>query len=256
MIVCISGLPDHAVGFSAQGQVTGEDYEQVMIPAIEAVLERSDRVNVLYHLGPAFAGFDGKALWDDARLGLSHFGAWNRIAVVTDTDWLAYAARAVGLAMPGRVRVFPDDELDAAKAWIAEPSGPALALVLHEDAALLELEPHGPLEEEDFERVDEVVEEYAKREGPLRGLLVRADSFPGWRSFSGLLAHMKFVREQQDVLKRVAVVSDGFVLSRLPLLVKHFVGAEVKHFPARDEELARAWAAAGAGDADGDRDAD
>ena len=245
MIEPISGLPEHALGFSAQGQVTGEDYERILIPAVEAALAQSDRLNVLYHLGPAFTGFDGKALWDDTRLGIAHFGAWNRIALVTDTDWLGYAARAVGFVMPGRVRVFPDRELEAAKAWISEPAGPALAFALQEATALLELEPHGPLEAADFDRVNEAVAEFAEREGPLRGILIRADSFPGWRSFSGLLAHLRFVREQQDIVQRVAVVTDGVVLSRLPLLVQHFVGAEVKHFPARAEEAARTWAADG-----------
>ena len=46
--------------------------------------------------------------------------AWERIAVVTDTEWIIKGVHAFGFTMPGRVRVFKNDELSDAKKWLAE----------------------------------------------------------------------------------------------------------------------------------------
>ena len=40
-------------------------------------------------LGPDFLGFTAAAMWDDAKIGLAHWNAWERVAVVTDVPWVA-----------------------------------------------------------------------------------------------------------------------------------------------------------------------
>lgn len=120
MIERIPDLPDHVLGFTAKGRVTAADYESVLIPAVEEALSRHLKVRLLYHLGGEFSGFEAGALWDDAKVGLRHLGAWERIALVSDVDWIRVAAKALGFAMPGQVRVFSNTELSAAKAWLSE----------------------------------------------------------------------------------------------------------------------------------------
>ena len=120
MIDRLTGLPDNVVGFSARGQVTAEDYEQHVVPAVEQALVRHDKVRLLYQLGGEFEGFDLGAMWEDAKVGLSHLAAWERIAVVTDVDWIRMATKAFGFAMPGEVRVFSNAELGAARNWLTE----------------------------------------------------------------------------------------------------------------------------------------
>ncbi len=44
-----------------------------------------------------------------------------RIAVATDVDWVEHAIKALGWMMPGRVRVFDDDEVDEAERWLVAP---------------------------------------------------------------------------------------------------------------------------------------
>lgn len=122
MIERIADLPDHVVGFTAVGKVTGEDYENVLIPAVEAGLERHSHLNLLYHLGPDFEGFDARAVWNDAKVGLKHLTAWKRMAVVTDVDWIRAASRAFGFVMPCHVRVFEESGLDEARSWVSEPA--------------------------------------------------------------------------------------------------------------------------------------
>ncbi|MGH9423821.1 MAG: STAS/SEC14 domain-containing protein [Thermoanaerobaculia bacterium] len=120
MVEKISGLPDNVLGFTAKGTVTAGDYESNVIPAVEALLSRESKARFLYHLGDEFAGFEAAALWDDAKIGLKNFSHWERIALVSDVEWIQWAGKIFGFAMPGHVRVFPNRELDAAKRWISE----------------------------------------------------------------------------------------------------------------------------------------
>lgn len=119
MIETIDGLPEQVLGFTAVGMVTGQDYERVMIPAVLAMAERLHHVRLLYVLGDSFEGFEAKAMWDDALLGVSRYTAWERVAVVTDAPWMRMAMQVMHFVMPGHFRLFALSELDAAKAWVA-----------------------------------------------------------------------------------------------------------------------------------------
>ena len=71
-------------------------------------------------VGEDFSGFEAAALWDDTKLGLKHLGGWERMAVVSDVEWIRAAIKIFGLAIPGHVRVFHDRELGEARRWISE----------------------------------------------------------------------------------------------------------------------------------------
>lgn len=120
MIEMIPNLPDNVVGFAAHGKITGADYESTLIPAVEERLRKHDKVRLLYQMAPDFEGFDAAAVWDDTKIGLKHWTAWERCAVVTDHAWVRNMTKAFGFVMPGEVRVFGNDQLDAARAWLSE----------------------------------------------------------------------------------------------------------------------------------------
>lgn len=121
MIEIIPQLPDHVLGFRAFGKVTGSDYEQVLIPAVDKALKTHLEINLVYHIGEDFEGFDATAVWDDAKVGLQHLTAWNRIAVVTDLSWIRTAIKAVGFVMPCEVQLYSHAQLDEALAWASDP---------------------------------------------------------------------------------------------------------------------------------------
>lgn len=121
MIEQIEGLPPGTLGFRASGQVTAADYERVLVPDIEAAFAVNRKLRLLYHVGPDFTGFDAGAMWDDAMLGFRHFSGWDRIALVTDVQWLRIAATAMGFAVPAQFRLFRNAELVTAIDWIREP---------------------------------------------------------------------------------------------------------------------------------------
>lgn len=120
MIELIPGLPDGVVGLKALGEVEDDDYEDVIIPAVDAALEGRDKVRLLYVLGPEFEEYEGDAMWEDAKLGMHHMFDFERVGVVTDVTWIARGVRWFGFTIPGKVKVFPMADLDAAKTWISE----------------------------------------------------------------------------------------------------------------------------------------
>lgn len=120
MVEPIPDLPDGVLGFTAKGTVTAKDYESVIIPAVEAQFSRHGKIRFLYHLGEDFQGFEAGAVWDDAKLGLKHITGFERMALVSDVEWIRAAVKLFGLVIPGHVRVFHDEELSEAMRWVGE----------------------------------------------------------------------------------------------------------------------------------------
>ena len=118
MIEIIPNLPNNVLAISAKGRVTAEDYESVLIPAVEAKIKEHGKIRLLYHLGDEFTGFEAGAMWDDAKVGLKHLTAWEKVAVVTDVDWVRSLTKLFGFVMHGRVKVFENNQLSEAEDWI------------------------------------------------------------------------------------------------------------------------------------------
>lgn len=119
MIKLIPELPENVLGAVASGQVTAKDYETVLMPAIEKAIHERGKVRFLYHLGPGFDGYSPAAMWDDMKVGFAHLKAWEKLALVTDHEWIAGAMRVFGFAMPCPVRVFSNAQYAEAVAWIS-----------------------------------------------------------------------------------------------------------------------------------------
>ncbi len=113
---------------------------------------------------------------------------------------------------------------------------------LNEDEGILIVTPEAPLAAQDFQELARVVEPYIEKKGSLAALVIEAQSFPGWQDFAGLVSHLRFVSHHHRKIRRVVVISDSKVLSAAPHLVKHFVAAEIKQFPADERQSALDWA--------------
>lgn len=119
----LEGFPDNVIAIRALGEVTSGDYEEKLIPLVRERAQRHPKLRLLMQLGPEFDGYTAGAMWDDARLGLTHWRSFERVAVVTDIGWITRSVKLFAPLMPGEVSVFPNDGLAAAKAWIAEDKG-------------------------------------------------------------------------------------------------------------------------------------
>ena len=120
MLKIIENLPNNVLGISADGKITGTDYETVLIPALEEKLKANKKIRMLYHLGTNFTGFDLSAMLDDAKMGLKHLSAWDKIAFVSDHEMINTFAKFFGYMLSCELRIFKNAELEDAKKWITE----------------------------------------------------------------------------------------------------------------------------------------
>ena len=120
MLKIINDLPANVLGISAEGKITGSDYEKVLIPALEAKLKANKKVRMIYQLGSDFTGFEMSAMLDDAKMGLKHLSVWDRIALVSDHETINSFAKFFGYLMTCELRIFKNDELREAKSWVTE----------------------------------------------------------------------------------------------------------------------------------------
>ena len=110
---------------------------------------------------------------------------------------------------------------------------------------VLILKPEGALRAEDFVTLASTVDPYIEQHGELNGLMLEAQTFPGWDDFAALVSHVRFVRDHHRRIRRIAVVSDSKLLALAPKLASHFVSAEVRAFDTADRAAALAWLQSG-----------
>ena len=118
MYVISKGVNENVISISAHGNVTHEDYAQVLIPAVDEKIKAHGKVRLLYHLGSDVTGCDIEAVWDDARTGVQHFTAFEKIAVVTDIAWIKAAVQTFGIFKTRPVKIFSNVEIVEATSWI------------------------------------------------------------------------------------------------------------------------------------------
>lgn len=119
MLERIHPSPDNILAFSARQKVTDEDYKSMLIPSVENQIKANGKVRFVYLIGPEFEGFEAKAALDDALLGLHHWRDFERVAIVTDKDWIANTMRIFLPLMPAKAKLFNINQLQDALNWAA-----------------------------------------------------------------------------------------------------------------------------------------
>jgi SpoIIAA-like len=120
MLEIMQDMPDNVVAVRASGKVSRKDHDDVLIPAVEGSIERRGKIRVLYQLSRYFSGFTAEAMLDDAKLGIRHLTDFEKIAVVTDAAWISRAVQLFSLFMPCPVKIFRNNDMSEAKAWLIE----------------------------------------------------------------------------------------------------------------------------------------
>ena len=114
----IDGLGERTIAVRAVGRISGDDYQRVLAPALDAATAGGHKARLYIELGDAFEGYEAGGVAADAALGLGHLGAFERMAVVTDHRWIRDAVGLFGALIPGEVRVFPTGEAAGARVWV------------------------------------------------------------------------------------------------------------------------------------------
>lgn len=69
---------------------------------------------------------------------------------------------------------------------------------LFRDEGILTIAPLDKLTTTDFEQISTLVNPYIEEEGHLNGVLIGAESFPGWKDFAGTLDCLRGGEQSKD----------------------------------------------------------
>lgn len=116
----MTDMPAGTIGFEAVGEVEDDDWEQAVEPVLRREIADGRKVRLLYLLGPKARDVEGDAMRADTGFRARHATSFDRVAVVSDEDWIRPALRALSFLLPGKARGFRVRELAAAKTWLAE----------------------------------------------------------------------------------------------------------------------------------------
>jgi len=118
MLKRISDMPAGALGFEAVGTFDDDDFEETVEPVLRHEIAEGRAIRMLYLLGPDLLEYEGDALAEELKFAARHAKSYERVAVVSDQEWLAPALRVFSALVPGQLRAFRLTELAQAKAWV------------------------------------------------------------------------------------------------------------------------------------------
>jgi hypothetical protein len=104
----------------ARGKLSRQDYQEVLIPRLEAVIKEHGKARLLFQLAPDFAGWEPGALWDDLVFDLRHKDDFEKLAVVGAPRWADAAVKIFSRFMAGEVKTMLDEQLAEAWEWIQD----------------------------------------------------------------------------------------------------------------------------------------
>ena len=228
--------------FHFTGKVTGGDYDSILVPAVEKALEDVDQIRVLVQIGPNFEGYSLEAAWDDARLGLRHWRGFERVALVSDVDWIKTMVRAMGFAMPCPVKSFDLDQHGDAQYWLGTPLG---EIDVHEeDGGVVRVQLEGKLDSSAYQGINEKMDEIIAKNGRIK-LLLDMREFDGWHGLGGLSEHFSLVRDHRHAPTRVAIIGNQEWQKMAMRVFSQFVDADVQFFDGSATAEAESWISQG-----------
>jgi len=119
MLRPLDDMPPGTIGFEAVGEVEDDDWERRVEPVLRELIAEGRKIRLLYLLGREAREVEGDAMAADTEFRARHAGSFERVAVVSDEDWMRPALRALSFLLPGRARGFRVRELAEAKDWLA-----------------------------------------------------------------------------------------------------------------------------------------
>ena len=109
---------DNVAAFRALAEVTKEDFQSVVVPAIEKLVKNIEEINFLLVLDTDIGNFTAGAWLQDALLGIKHLGKWNRAAIVTDSEEIITFTNGFSYVAPGEFKGFKKLDFNKALNWV------------------------------------------------------------------------------------------------------------------------------------------
>jgi len=108
---------DGVVEVRAGGKLTHADYQDVLLPRLEAIAP-TGKLRVLLLVDESFTGWELDSAWDLRVIEFRHRSNFDKIAVVGAPRWDDWCVKLAGLMLKGELRAFPREQLPQAREWL------------------------------------------------------------------------------------------------------------------------------------------
>lgn len=109
---------DNVLAVNGSQKLTQKDYEEVLIPRLEALMSEYPRARFAFFMDKDFKGWDLNAAFHYAKFGLKHRQRFEKVAVVCGPKWVHWGMKVKSYFVPGEVRTFTCEEAPQARDWI------------------------------------------------------------------------------------------------------------------------------------------
>lgn len=77
MVHYLEDLPSNIAGFRAEGVITEQDFTETVMPKVQTLIDKTDRLNYMLVLETSIKDFTVGAWMKDALMGIKHLTKWN-----------------------------------------------------------------------------------------------------------------------------------------------------------------------------------
>lgn len=232
-------------------KITGKlmhDELLALVGRLERSLDERSQTHIFVEIED-FAGVDGTALSEylpRAFAMLRKLSRFGRVAVVSDLAWIRWATRIESALLPHiSYETFTSDERHRALAWVEGKLNPlhdpSIRIIETDRPDVLGFELNGRISAADAEAAADYFNKALAENVPLR-LLARVRCIDG-ADLGALFGH-KYMAMKVGMLKhleRYAVVGGPSWLCAWVSALDPLVSAELRYFPANEEDQAWIW---------------
>ena len=108
---------EKVVVLQATGEVTDEDYKNVLIPALEKLLQTQGEMRAVIYFDDGFSDYALGAMVDDAVFGMKNITNFKKVSVMGLHGWMEAFVTFANTIAPNIVQEFRPDEMEKALAW-------------------------------------------------------------------------------------------------------------------------------------------
>jgi len=119
MIKQETGMPQNIVAFRASGEVTAQDFKEVVLPAIADLVSKIDEINFILILDTSPEDFTFGAWLQDAWAGIRDLTKWNRAAIVTENEMVEKITPVFSAFMIGTFKTYSHTQMNEAINWVS-----------------------------------------------------------------------------------------------------------------------------------------
>ena len=108
---------DKVAVFQATQEVTDEDYQKVLIPALEKLQQTEGEMRAVIYFDENFTGYSAGAMVDDAVFGVKNLTSFTKVSIIGLHGWMETFVALANTIAPSVVQEFKPDEMDQAITW-------------------------------------------------------------------------------------------------------------------------------------------